>query len=183
MNATQLKTVTIEDIESWEPCYSPMKYLPEDWTGTAIDILKVTDCPPPDRLWVVCRDELIDEKTVRLFAVWCARQALALIENPDPRSVEAVVAAEGFALGTHTAKQLSTAHTAADAAAADAAYTADAAAAAYTAAAAAADADTADAAAYAAHAARAADATAARAAAREKQCKKLLAVLEGREQW
>jgi len=40
-----------------------------------------------------------NDKTARLFAVWCAREALKLVDNPDPRSVEAVNVAERYANG------------------------------------------------------------------------------------
>lgn len=52
-----MKTFTIQDIESWGSCYSPTKYLPEDWQGTALDILNVKQCPFKDRLWVIMRTE------------------------------------------------------------------------------------------------------------------------------
>ena len=45
-------THTINDIRNLEPCYDPAKYLPEDWTGAALDILNVDDCPAQDRLFV-----------------------------------------------------------------------------------------------------------------------------------
>ena len=92
-----LETKTISNIRDLDPCYDPTKYLPEDWTGTAIDVLKVEACPAEDRLWVVT--QWLDDRTNRLFAVWCARQALALVENPDPRSVNACDVAERYANG------------------------------------------------------------------------------------
>ena len=101
-----LKTLTINDIRSFRPCYDPARYLPEDWSGTALDILRVTDCPAEDRLWVVCHDGVIDDRTFRLFAVLCARQALALIDNPDPRSIAACDVAERFANGQATNDEL-----------------------------------------------------------------------------
>ncbi len=104
-----LNKITIDDIRSFEPCYDPEKYIPEDWTGTAVDILRVTDCPATDRLWVVCREELIDAKTLRLFAVWCAREALKLVDNPDPLSVNACDVAERFANDLATRDELSAA--------------------------------------------------------------------------
>jgi hypothetical protein len=59
-------------------------------------------------------------RTARLFAVWCARQALALVDNPDPRSVNACEVAERYANGQATDEEL----TAAWAAAWDAAWAA-----------------------------------------------------------
>ncbi len=121
-----MKTFTILDIRSWDPCYDPNRYLPEDWSGTAVDILRHLAIPPKDRLWVVLRPECIDDKTLRLFAVDYARRALARIPNPDPRSLTAIEVAERFANEQATKEELATAREAAyDAArAADAAYAA-----------------------------------------------------------
>ena len=122
----QLKTLTINDIRSFRPCYDPVTgldssgntihaggFLLEDWQGTVIDILKVTACPCEDRLWVVCREELIDSRTLRLFAVWCARQALMLENAPDPRSITACDVAELYANGLATNDELDAARAAA----------------------------------------------------------------------
>lgn len=114
-----VKTYTIVDIRALHPCYDPTRYLPEDWSGTAADVLRVTECPAIDRLWVVLH--WIDDRTLRLFACWCARQALALDPQPDPRSVEAVSIAERFAAGEVDSGQLAAASDAAWAAALDAA--------------------------------------------------------------
>lgn len=119
--STTLKQITIDDIRSFKPCYDPTRYLPDDWRGTVIDILRVTDCPVEDRLWVVCREELIDARTLRLFAVWCARQALKLDEHPDSRSVNACDVAERYANELATDQELAAAMDAAMDAARDAA--------------------------------------------------------------
>jgi hypothetical protein len=87
-----LPTKTITDIRAMKPCYDPAYYLPEDWQGTALDILQVTDAPAKDRLWVVLHEGWIDDRTLRLFAVWCARWALQKINDPDPRSIEVAAA-------------------------------------------------------------------------------------------
>jgi hypothetical protein len=76
-----MKTFTIDDIRKLKPCYDPVRYLPENWQGTALDILRVTEWPPRDRLWVVINKGWIDDETIHLFAVWCARQALASFEH------------------------------------------------------------------------------------------------------
>ena len=112
-----MKTFTIDDIRELDPCYDPSRYLPEDWTGTALDILAVEDCPAEDRLWVVLHDEWIPSRTMRLFAVQCARQALALVDDPDPRSIAAVNVAERYANGQATTAELAAARTTAWAAA------------------------------------------------------------------
>lgn len=114
----------IDDIRNFRPrpCYDPSRYLPEGWQGTALDVLDVKDCPAADRLWVVLREECVSSRTLRLFAVWCARQALALVDNPDQRSVAACDTAERFANGEATERELAAARAAARDAARDAAW-------------------------------------------------------------
>jgi hypothetical protein len=81
--------------------------------------------PPKDILWLLLRKEFMSEKDLRLFAVWCAREALKLIEDPDERSVEACNVAEKYANGEATKEELDAAYDAVyDAAAAYAAYAA-----------------------------------------------------------
>lgn len=62
---------TMADIRKLEPCYDPSEYLPEDWQGTVLDILRFDACPEQDRLWVVLNDDWLDESTLRLFTKWC----------------------------------------------------------------------------------------------------------------
>ena len=90
---------TLADIRALNPCYDPAKYAPEDWSGTALDVLRAKQIPAADRLWVVLHKGWIDDRTLRLFAVWRAREALKLVANPDPRSVAACAVAERFANG------------------------------------------------------------------------------------
>jgi hypothetical protein len=123
-----MKKITLQEIRELNPCYDPAKYLPENWTGTVIDILNVNECPANDRLWVVLNERFIDAKTLRLFAVWCAREALKLVANPDARSVEACNVAERYAKGEATDEELDAARAASWAAASAARAAADAAA-------------------------------------------------------
>ena len=79
-----LPTFTINDIRSWQPCYDPNLYLPEDWQGTALDVLKVSACPAKDRLWVVLREETgIPDEVWRAWARWCALQVIDLWDAPE----------------------------------------------------------------------------------------------------
>jgi len=55
-------------------------------------------------MWVATRRGVLDDRTLRLFAVWCARQVQHLMT--DPRSVVAVDVAERFANGDATAEEL-----------------------------------------------------------------------------
>ena len=62
---------TLADVRALEPCYDPAKYAPEDWQGTALDVLKAEQIPAADRLWVVLHEDWIDDRVARLFAAWC----------------------------------------------------------------------------------------------------------------
>jgi len=110
-----MKTLTISDIRDLKPCYDPATKVAEDWQGTVIDILRLENVPKQDRIWVVTH--FLGDKTNRLFAVWCAREALSRIKNPDPCSITACDVAERFAHGDATVDELRTAARAARAAA------------------------------------------------------------------
>ena len=114
-----MRTFTIDDIRSWSPCYDPIKHLPEGWSGTVVDLLRYETVSPQDKLWVACREDLIDAKTLRLFAVWCARSVEHLLT--DDRSRDAINVAERFANGEATEEERAAARDAARDAAWDAA--------------------------------------------------------------
>ena len=120
-----LPIITMAMIESWGPCEShpPENYAPADWQGTALDVLMAPNLSAENKIWVVCHQGALDERTQRLFAVKCARRALALpLAQPnDPRSVAACDAAERFANDEATSDELAAAWDAAWAAAMDAA--------------------------------------------------------------
>ena len=76
----------------------------------------------PDWLiWVATRPGCLDDKTLRLFAVWCARQVQHLMT--DHRSIAALDVAERYANGEATREELDAALSAAWSAA-DAAWSA-----------------------------------------------------------
>ncbi len=77
----------------WNACYEPTVYFTEEWSGTALDMLARTDIPVTDRLWAVMRTELIDIKTIREFAIWCANQ----VEQTDSRCIAAIASAVVYA--------------------------------------------------------------------------------------
>lgn len=110
----KLKRFTIADIRAWNPCYDPGRYLAEDWRGTALDILDDRRISFEDRLWVIMRTDLVSEKLMRLFAVWCARQVQHLMKE---ESLKALDVAEAFANGQATKEELAAASAAALAAA------------------------------------------------------------------
>jgi hypothetical protein len=77
-----------------------------------------------DILWLLLRKEFLSEKDLILFVVWCAREVLKLIENPDERNIEVCNVAERYANGEATKEELLAARDAADDAADDFDYAA-----------------------------------------------------------
>ena len=119
---TKARVLTVKEIRSWGPCYDPVdhKLCGPRWRGTIFDILDHESISQEDKIW--CGIQYLDEKQQRLFAVWCAREALKLVDNPDPRSVNACDVAERFAHGNATQDELTAARTAAETAAETAAW-------------------------------------------------------------
>ena len=113
--------ITPDLIRSYDPCYDPSDYLSEDYEAHLVEFLNHPQIPASDKLWLVLRGDFIDTKTLRLFAVWCAREALKLVESPDTRIIEATNVAELFANGQATKEELDAARAAARAATRDAA--------------------------------------------------------------
>jgi len=130
-----MKTITINELMSWHPCYSRAEVEaianghPE---MTALEVLRL-DIPISDRLWVVLRQEVLDDKTLRLFAFACAERVLPIYEvsyPDDMRPRNAIETARRYADGEATKEELEAAVDAARDAARAAAYAACAAAAA-----------------------------------------------------
>jgi len=116
-------------IRRFNPCYDPSElgskeseYLP---IVEAVEKYRDKCKNKSDVIWLLCRKEFMTDKDMRLFAVWCAREALKL-DNPDERSINACNVAERFANGQADSDELDAAVAAAAAAAADAARAADA---------------------------------------------------------
>jgi hypothetical protein len=55
---------------------------------------------------LLLRSKFLSDKELRLFAVWCARESLKLVKNPDIRSIEACNVSEKYANGQATKKEL-----------------------------------------------------------------------------
>lgn len=79
----ELMTVAIADVLSWEPCrfddgesHLRTMLAPLGERFSALDVLGLEGVEPPDRLWVVLREELVPARVLRLFAVACAERAL-----------------------------------------------------------------------------------------------------------
>jgi hypothetical protein len=110
------KTISNAIIRKFKPCYDPSDVITDEneelpikeWVQKYRNVV-----PAKDILWLLLRKEFISEKYLRLFAVWCAREALKFVENPDERSVEACNVAERYANGEATKDELDAARKAA----------------------------------------------------------------------
>ena len=115
-----ITTINNKLIRSFRPCYDPSKYIDETENLPIKQGIKKYRgiVPAKDILWLLCRNEFLSDRDLRLFAVWCAREALKLVDNPDQRSVAACDVAERYANGEATKEDLAAAATAATAASA-----------------------------------------------------------------
>ncbi len=102
-------------IRQFDPCYDPSKVMPEGEMELLTAYKKYGHLvPKKDIVWMLIN--LLDDKQQRLFAVWCAREALKLIENPDIISPNTCNVAERFANGEATEEELNAAWDASNAA-------------------------------------------------------------------
>lgn len=103
---TGLPIKTINDIRVRWPCYDPTRYAPEDWQGTALDILRAEQVPVRDRLWVVLDDRWMDERILRRFALWCATKECQKVENPSWGNLAVLRTIERYIEGNATKQEL-----------------------------------------------------------------------------
>jgi hypothetical protein len=111
------KTISNEIIREFKPCYDPSEVIKDENEELSIKdwVQKYRDAvPTKDIIWLLCRKEFLSEKDLRFFGVWCARESLKLIEDPDKRIVEACNVAERYTNGETTKDELDTAYIADD---------------------------------------------------------------------
>lgn len=113
-----MKTLTWADFAKHEPCYNPAEKYGE-WQGTILELMQDPDIPAKDKIWAFTRKGIVDDKTLRLFAVGCARRVQHLMK--DEQSIDALDVAERYANGEATEDELDAASAAAWGAARDAA--------------------------------------------------------------
>jgi hypothetical protein len=114
-----MKTLTWADFAKHEPCYNPAEKYGE-WEGTILDLMQHPKIPAKDKVWAFTREGIVGDKTLRLFAVGCARKVQHLMK--DQRSIDALDVAERYANGNATKDELSAAWAAAREAAWEAAW-------------------------------------------------------------
>ena len=132
-----MKIITANDILSWQPCdrseedgYNYSYELTDgkfaDFSGTALDVLKITDplIPDEDRLWVVLLNDVLPDTLLRAFACDCAERMLPIYEQHHPEDLRprrCIETVRAWLAGNASWEEVGAAQTAADAAARDAA--------------------------------------------------------------
>ena len=117
-----MEVISNRIIRELNPCYDPTEVVKDEneelsvkeWVAKYRDLVK----DKSDIIWLLCNKLFMSDKDLRLFAVWCAREALKLVETPDPRSINACDIAEQYALGKASDEELAAAWAAATAASA-----------------------------------------------------------------
>jgi hypothetical protein len=81
---------------------------------TPQQVAELTSISANKRHWLLVYTSGATDRILREHACWCARQALALVKNPDPQSIQAIEVAERYARGEATKEELNIARKAAD---------------------------------------------------------------------
>ena len=117
-----MTTIIVSAIMAARPCegYPESRVRALVGDGLTPRQLAALDIPAEDRLWalIMCA---MDDRQRRLLACDCAERALGRVENPDPRSLQAVAVSRRYAYGDATDDELAAALDAAWDAARDAA--------------------------------------------------------------
>jgi hypothetical protein len=107
------KTISNAIIRQFKPYYDLSNVITDEneelpikeWVNKYRDVV-----PAQDIISLLCRKEFMSYENLRLFAVWCARNTLKLVKDPDIRSIEACNVAEKFANGEATKDELEAAN-------------------------------------------------------------------------
>ena len=95
---THNKTITREFLRLHNACSSDDRIAesvpPEGLT--IIEVLRRTDAPVEDRIWVATREGAVPTIVHQRWAIATARRALGRVDSPDPRSIAALDTAEAY---------------------------------------------------------------------------------------
>lgn len=132
MKREDLLLVTPEKFKKFGPCwleteegcarFERIAAVKDEWN--ALDVLALEDVSACDKLWSVLHVAFLPPMLLHEFACRCAEYALSLVENPDPRSVEAIRVKRRWIAGEATDDELRFARMAAQSAAWAAAWAA-----------------------------------------------------------
>ena len=118
----ELPRVTLDEFLSFKPCWLDdeqgrrrLRYYARKLGGSAdaLEILALRRIPADERLWAVLREEFIPAPILHEFACRCAEDVLSRIDNPDPRSINAIAIKRRWIAGEATDEELAAAQAAA----------------------------------------------------------------------
>jgi hypothetical protein len=92
-------------------CHGGREWAMSTSCSTMVELWQLDDMRPEWRVWIATQRGVLDDKTLRLFSCWCARQVWNLLT--DERSRHAVEVAERYAEGKATKAELAAARAAA----------------------------------------------------------------------
>lgn len=81
---------TIADIRALKPCIDPGKYIPGNWEGTALDILRMGKVPLNHRYFVILRIDWIPIELLIKFALQLCKELLKLDGNPSNSAINII---------------------------------------------------------------------------------------------
>lgn len=107
-----LRTFTVNNIRDLHPCYDPVTgiavsgamlhpggFVAEDWSGNALDILRMDRVPTVDRFWVVSHHGWVDDRLLRQFVAAIAERGLDLLDGEYPACREIIQAGGRYGRG------------------------------------------------------------------------------------
>jgi len=115
-----MRTVTIDEVLSWNPCEEYTKEILQKLAGrkrkmSGLQILALK-IPAQDRFWAILKHGFLSDRDLRLFACDCAEHVLHFFEKKfpvDKRPRECIEVARRFVMGEATADEMDAAGNAA----------------------------------------------------------------------
>lgn len=109
-----MSKITCEQIKSFLSLVKIQKEIgmTKDYSDMLVNFIKDYKNKVKDKsdiIWIFLHEDFFSKKDLRLFAVWCGREAMKKIKTPNKSSIEAINVAERYANGEATIKELITA--------------------------------------------------------------------------
>ena len=99
-----MKTYSVRELSAVHESFDFSIFLGTQWTGTLVDFLQVSTIF--DIIKIKVATHFIDDENNRLFAVWCARKAIASIGFYQSSLSDALNIAESYAKGSASQQEV-----------------------------------------------------------------------------
>lgn len=106
------RTITLDQLMSWKPCYDKEKILRLSRGKTEMTIGEILDLrfvSVEEKFWLLLREEIIPARTLHEFALWCAETALTRIGVTNESSWNALKVKRMWLEGKATNEEVSVA--------------------------------------------------------------------------